>query len=74
VVCVGGWRSPGRIREALDQVDAVALARPLVRQPDLPRKWREGSEEPAACISCGGCFVTARKGHLECQQLMENQD
>lgn len=71
VFCVGGWRSPERIGRALEELDAVSLARPLVRQPDLARRWRQGSAEPAACISCGGCFVTARQGQLECQQLME---
>lgn len=71
IMVVGGWRSRQRIEEALDQVDAVAMARPLVRQPDLPNLWKAGSQEPAACISCGGCFVTAGKGHLECQVLLK---
>jgi 2,4-dienoyl-CoA reductase-like NADH-dependent reductase (Old Yellow Enzyme family) len=74
VISVGGWRSRGRIEDALDQVDAVAMSRPLVREPDLPNKWKAASQEPAACISCGGCFVTARKGHLECQVLLKEQE
>ena len=74
IIVVGGWRSRERIEAALDQVDAVALSRPLVRQPDLPNLWKQGGQEPAACISCGGCFVTARKGHLECLVLLKEAE
>ena len=74
IISVGGWRSRERIEAALDQVDAVAMSRPLVREPDLPNKWKAGSNETAACISCGGCFVTARKGHLECQVLLKERE
>jgi 2,4-dienoyl-CoA reductase-like NADH-dependent reductase (Old Yellow Enzyme family) len=74
IIVVGGWRSRERIEEALDQVDAVAIARPLVREPDLPNQWKEGRQEQAACISCGGCFVTAGKGHLECLVLKKEQE
>ncbi len=74
IIVVGGWRSRQRIEAALDQVDAVAMSRPLVRQPDLPNLWKAGRQEPADCISCGGCFVTARKGHLECQVLKKERE
>jgi 2,4-dienoyl-CoA reductase-like NADH-dependent reductase (Old Yellow Enzyme family) len=74
IIVVGGWRSRARIEEALDQVDAVSMSRPLVREPDLPNKWKKGGRETAACISCGGCFVTARKGHLECQVLKKERE
>ncbi len=66
VIVVGGWRSKPRIQDALDIVDAVAMSRPLVRQPNLPQLWAEGGNEPAACISCGKCFGTAMSGHLAC--------
>lgn len=73
IIVVGGWRSRARIEEALDQVDAVSMSRPLVREPDLPNKWKAGAQDQADCISCGGCFVTARKGHLECQVLLKER-
>jgi 2,4-dienoyl-CoA reductase-like NADH-dependent reductase (Old Yellow Enzyme family) len=74
IIVVGGWRSRKRIEDALDHVDAVAMSRPLVRQPDLPNLWKAGSRQPADCISCGGCFVTARKGHLQCQVLLKESE
>ncbi len=73
VISVGGWRSRARIEQALDQVDAVAMSRPLVRQPDLVAYWKQGGDDPAQCISCGGCFVTARQGGLACKQLLDEQ-
>jgi 2,4-dienoyl-CoA reductase-like NADH-dependent reductase (Old Yellow Enzyme family) len=73
VISVGGWRSRERIEAALETVDAVALSRPLIRQPHLPRLWQEGRREPAACISCNRCFVLARREGLGCAQERRNQ-
>jgi len=74
IIVVGGWRSRQRIEEALDHVDAVSICRPLVRQPDLVNQWKAGSQEPAQCVSCGGCFATARNGHLACKVLLDQED
>lgn len=40
--------------------DAVGLCRPLIREPDLPRKWRQGSSDQAACTRCGQCKTTPK--------------
>ena len=46
---------------------ALALARPLVRQPNLPRAWSEGRKSTASCGSCNRCFVMVGLGHpLRC--------
>lgn len=69
VLVVGGirslWTAKGILRRG--EADYIALCRPLVREPDLPRRWRwtEG-ETPARCSSCNGCFKTALKGNLGC--------
>ncbi len=59
VICVGGIRSPQVAVQILSTSDVamVSLARPLVRQPALPRRWRAGSSEAAQCVSCNKCFV-----------------
>ena len=58
VMVVGGIRSyevsSGIIRR--DEADYIALSRPFIREPDLPRRWHEGDETNARCISCNGCF------------------
>ncbi|MCF8033145.1 MAG: NADH:flavin oxidoreductase [Desulfarculaceae bacterium] len=68
VISVGGWRSPERIAQALDQVDAIAVSRPLIRQPDLPQRWRSGDGAAATCISCGQCLAWGLKGGIRCGQ------
>ncbi|MGD8922484.1 MAG: NAD(P)/FAD-dependent oxidoreductase [Candidatus Zixiibacteriota bacterium] len=56
VIVAGRLGNPRDIRNALDNhiVDAVALGRPLVADPDLPRKMNEGRDE--AVIQCGACL------------------
>ncbi len=71
VMLVGGMRSLDRIEEVLQSgaADFISLARPLIRQPDLPNQWLSG-ENPgkADCISCNAC-LGAGNTVLSCRQL-----
>ncbi len=64
IMLVGGLRSfelvEGIIRR--EEADYVAFSRPLIREPNLPRRWEEGNEVHARCISCNGCFKPGLKG------------
>lgn len=64
VMVVGGFRSLEIIEKVLhnDAADYISLARPLVREPDLARRWMSGDRAPAHCISCNGCFKPGLKG------------
>ncbi|MCF8042879.1 MAG: NADH:flavin oxidoreductase [Desulfarculaceae bacterium] len=73
VICVGGWRSRFEVEKALDQVDAVAMSRSLIRQPDLANRWKAG-EEKATCISCNQCFAVGMKQGLGCGQELKKQE
>jgi len=55
---VGGWRNPEEMEECLatTSIAFISMCRPLLREPDLPNRWRQGSTEPSACISCSRCF------------------
>jgi 2,4-dienoyl-CoA reductase-like NADH-dependent reductase (Old Yellow Enzyme family) len=69
VMVVGGLRSfevsAAIIRRG--EADYIALSRPLIREPDLPRRWRGGDETHARCISCNGCFKPGLKqGGIYC--------
>ncbi|MBE0597896.1 MAG: NADH:flavin oxidoreductase [Desulfuromonadales bacterium] len=64
VIVVGGFRSLEMAEKAVrdDRIDLVALSRPLVREPHLPRRWQLGDGRPATCISCNGCLLPGLEG------------
>ncbi|MDH3328942.1 MAG: NADH:flavin oxidoreductase [Desulfobulbaceae bacterium] len=69
VMVVGGIRSYEVAEKVIqDQgVDYVSMARPLIREPNLPGRWMSGDRSPAACISCNGCFMPGLKeGGIYC--------
>jgi 2,4-dienoyl-CoA reductase-like NADH-dependent reductase (Old Yellow Enzyme family) len=69
VMVVGGFRSYAVAQDALEQdkMDFIAMSRPLIREPQLPNRWRNGDRTPAACISCNKCFVPGLKeGGIYC--------
>lgn len=55
---VGGFRSAAEMEEALSETDLafISMSRPFLRQPDLPKRWKNGDTEPSLCISCSRCF------------------
>ncbi|GAB4184591.1 MAG: NADH:flavin oxidoreductase [Geothermobacteraceae bacterium] len=68
VIAVGGFRRKTEAEAAVGEgrVDLVSLCRPLISEPDLPDKWRTGTKEVAACISCNGCFKLALRRRFGC--------
>lgn len=70
VMLVGGIRSRSVAEDVLTSGDAdfVSLARPLIREPDLPLKFRDGKEK-ADCISCNGCMRFMKLDVVKCTQL-----
>ncbi|MDO8670265.1 MAG: NADH:flavin oxidoreductase [Dehalococcoidia bacterium] len=69
VIMVGGIRYLETAEEILDSGDAdfISISRPLVREPDLIRRWTSGDYKRARCISCNKCITSATTGDpLEC--------
>jgi 2,4-dienoyl-CoA reductase-like NADH-dependent reductase (Old Yellow Enzyme family) len=70
---VGGMRSLPVMEEVVASgiVDCVSLCRPLIREPDLIKRWREGDTRSADCVSCWGCLKTNSDGRsdVHCRQL-----
>ena len=64
LVLVGGIRTYAVAEKLLQQgiADFIALSRPLIREPHLVRRWREGNTATATCIHCNQCFGPARSG------------
>ncbi len=72
VITVGGYRSKDVVASALDEVEAVAMCRPFIRQPDLVNLWKTGDAK-ATCISCGGCLAVGLEQGLGCSQELKKQ-
>lgn len=60
VILVGGLRSPDLMNRIVDEdgIEMLSLSRPLVREPDLMKRWENGDTAPARCISCNMCYQT----------------
>ncbi len=58
VILVGGVRSMDVCEALLSEgiVDAIALCRPLIREPGLANRWASGDTRPAECLNCNKCF------------------
>jgi 2,4-dienoyl-CoA reductase-like NADH-dependent reductase (Old Yellow Enzyme family) len=61
VILMGGVRNPVKAEKLLQEgiIDFIALSRPLIIEPSLPNRWKEGDLSPALCTSCNACFRTA---------------
>ena len=72
---VAGMRSLPVMEEIIDSgvADCISISRPLIREPGLIKRWKEGDTRPADCISCGGCFNYIGKGkyRIYCRKLKE---
>jgi 2,4-dienoyl-CoA reductase-like NADH-dependent reductase (Old Yellow Enzyme family) len=75
ILLVGGLRSRAQMEEVLASGDAdfVSLCRPLICEPDLPNKMRQGVQERARCISGNRCWPTKTGEGITCKHLKESQ-
>jgi 2,4-dienoyl-CoA reductase-like NADH-dependent reductase (Old Yellow Enzyme family) len=70
VILVGGLRSR-RVMERLLAKEGIALlslSRPLIREPDLPRRLRAADDAAAACVSCNRCWPRNPGEGIACKQ------
>lgn len=65
LILVGGIRTPETAERILETgaADFISMARPLVREPDLPNKWLSGKRVAAQCSSCNRCAGEEEKGN-----------
>jgi len=59
LILVGGIRSLEVARELVEKerVDYISLCRPLIREPNLIKRWQSGNIRRATCISCNKCYI-----------------
>ncbi len=72
LMLVGGNRDYDQVEQALQDghADFILMARPLVREPDLPIRWQSGAQHRARCVSCNRCAGEVQLGNvLKCYQI-----
>jgi 2,4-dienoyl-CoA reductase-like NADH-dependent reductase (Old Yellow Enzyme family) len=65
VIAVGGFRTFDFMQDFVNKagnIEAVALCRPFIRQPDLANCWKADSSAKCKCISCNQCFTSPMHG------------
>jgi 2,4-dienoyl-CoA reductase-like NADH-dependent reductase (Old Yellow Enzyme family) len=65
LILVGGIRSLDVAEELLDAkaADYCSLCRPLIREPDLIKRWQSGDRTRARCLSDNLCFQPGMTGN-----------
>jgi len=64
IILSGGNRNVERMEEIVSSggADFVSMCRPLIREPDLVRRWKESRGGPEAdCIACNSCVYAMVK-------------
>jgi 2,4-dienoyl-CoA reductase-like NADH-dependent reductase (Old Yellow Enzyme family) len=75
MILVGGIRRLEMAEKILEKrwADFISLARPLIREPSLPKRWQAGDRAPAQCESCNRCLGEIEKGNvLKCYSMLES--
>ncbi|MDY0313332.1 MAG: NADH:flavin oxidoreductase, partial [Desulfobacterales bacterium] len=64
LILVGGNRSLEVAERLVNQgtADYISMSRPLIREPDLIRRWQSGDRRPSACLSDNQCFTPGMAG------------
>jgi len=71
VISTGGYQTASFVREVIESgaCDAVAIARSLVANPDLPKIWMSGRDQPERpCTYCNKCLANAPKNPMGCYE------
>jgi 2,4-dienoyl-CoA reductase-like NADH-dependent reductase (Old Yellow Enzyme family) len=68
VITVGGMRTLAFMEAAVRSgaTDFCSMARPLILEPDLPNKLRDGRTERALCNNCNMCVVATDTQTIRC--------
>ncbi|MEA2198799.1 MAG: hypothetical protein QOJ25_2850 [Solirubrobacteraceae bacterium] len=71
IILVGGLRRTSTMESILAQgeADFVAMARPLIREPDLVRKLEAGWRGRVECVSCNICLMHEDHHSLRCWRV-----
>jgi len=68
IILQGGIRNPLIMEEIIKETiaDFIALSRPLIYEPDLPNRWKNGDLSLPLCTNCNGCLTVAATDTAYC--------
>lgn len=68
VIVTGGIRNLDAMESILEkeQADYISLCRPLIIEPNLVKKFKEGKQDRSRCIDCGFCLIGIAENRLRC--------
>lgn len=69
IALVGGLRTLSLMQTIVDngEADFISMARPLIKEPDLIRRWAAASREAPTCTSCNLCLKEIMQfGPVDC--------
>ncbi|MEW6103630.1 MAG: NADH:flavin oxidoreductase [bacterium] len=75
LILVGGIRKKKTAETILENKhsDFVSMARALICEPDLPKKWEENTQDSARCLSCNLCIGEVEQGNkTKCYKFWQN--
>ncbi|MCT4509962.1 MAG: NADH:flavin oxidoreductase [Tepidibacter sp.] len=57
IITVGGLTNINNIEKILNEtnIDFFAISRPLLTEPNLIKRWKDGNKEPVKCVRCSKC-------------------
>lgn len=57
IITVGGFKDIDNMEKILNEtnISCFALSRPLLAEPSLIKRWKDGDKRPAKCIRCSKC-------------------
>jgi len=63
LILLGGISRPETVHQAMEEgFEFVAMARALLREPDLVARWQAGDEHESLCIHCNKCMPSIYTG------------
>ncbi len=64
LILVGGMRSFEKAEEMVEKgvADYISMSRPLIREPNLIQRWKQGDRRKAECVSDNLCFRPGFEG------------
>ncbi|KXA92604.1 NADH:flavin oxidoreductase, partial [candidate division MSBL1 archaeon SCGC-AAA259E22] len=68
LMLVGGIRSYSVAKRIISEntADYVSMSRPLIREPNLIKRWHAGDHRKATCTSCNECFKAGYSQKVFC--------